>query len=261
MIQRLVVASLGTALVVGMMGMGQVQRRGRQQRSSAADQQTAQGQDLASQADTQTEKGTDSKTDSENDKPAKGDEKTAKKSKPKIEQATFGGGCFWCMEAVFERIPGVQSVVSGFAGGRVPNPTYQIVCTGLTGHAEVVQITYDPSVVSYEKLLDFFWISHDPTTPNAQGPDYGTQYRSIILYHDEDQREAAIKSYKQLKARRGRRSSPIVTQLVPLEAFYPAEPYHQDYYNNHPDEQYSQIYIEPKIKKLAPKFKQAKQNH
>src|SRR5262249_22068658 len=126
----------------------------------------------------------------------------ADSSESETELATFGGGCFWCLEAVFERIPGVKNVVSGYAGGNTPNPSYDMVCTGLTGHAEVVQIEYDPAKVSYDDLLKVFWKCHDPTTLNAQGPDYGTQYRSIILYHDEDQKKAAQKSYEKLTAAR-----------------------------------------------------------
>ena len=170
-------------------------------------------------------------------------------AKSKTEKATFGGGCFWCSEAVFERIPGVKSVVSGFAGGHVPNPSYEMVCSGLTGHAEVVQIEYDPAVVSFEKLLTVFWKSHDPTTLNQQGDDFGTQYRSIILYSTESQKEAAQKSYQDLKARHVFRN-PIVTDLVPLKVFYPAEPYHQDYYRNHRGNTYSDVYIVPKLRKL-----------
>lgn len=167
----------------------------------------------------------------------------------KTETATFGGGCFWCTEAVFERVPGVKSVVSGYSGGLVPNPTYQQVCTGSTGHAEVVQLEFDPDKVSYEAILKVFWTTHDPTTLNAQGPDFGTQYRSIILYHSDDQKKAAQKVYQEMKAKRTYRS-PIVTELVPFIAFYPAEPYHQDYYRNHPYDDYSMAYIVPKIRKL-----------
>jgi peptide-methionine (S)-S-oxide reductase len=177
----------------------------------------------------------------------------AKKGKPRTELATFGGGCFWCQEAVFERLPGVKSVVSGYSGGTVPNPTYQMVCTGLTGHAEVIQIEFDPDVVSYDKLLSIFWSSHDPTTLNEQGPDHGTQYRSIILYHNEAQKKAAIESAKDLKARKVYRR-PIVTNLVEFEKFYPAEEYHQDYYRNHRYDDYSQTYIAPKIRKLNHKL-------
>ncbi len=184
--------------------------------------------------------------DSESDKDK---DKSKTPAKPKIETATFGGGCFWCSEAVFERIQGVQSVVSGYSGGNVPNPTYEMVCTGLTGHAEVVQIMFDSSIVPYEKLLAVFWASHDPTTPNQQGDDFGPNYRSIILYHNDAQRQTALKSYQDLKARKVYRR-PIVTELVRFEAFFPAEPYHQNYYNTHRGDNYSNAYIEPKLRKL-----------
>ncbi len=165
----------------------------------------------------------------------------------KIETATFGGGCFWCMEAVFERLPGVKSVTSGFAGGHTTNPTYEQVCTGDTGHAEVTQIEFDPVKISYEKLLDVFWQAHDPTTLNRQGADEGTQYRSVILYHDEAQKAAAEKSkaaaQKQFK-------HPIVTEIVPFTKFYPAEKYHQDYYDNNRDAGYCRVVIAPKLEKL-----------
>jgi len=151
----------------------------------------------------------------------------------RVEYATFGAGCFWCVEATFERLPGVISAVSGYAGGTVRNPTYEMVHEGLTGHAEVVMVEYDPDVISYEQLLKVFWSHHDPTTPNQQGPDVGTQYRSIILYHNEAQRKAALKSYQELVDKRVWRN-PIVTQLVPLKAFYRAEDYHQDYYGGKP---------------------------
>jgi peptide-methionine (S)-S-oxide reductase len=182
----------------------------------------------------------------------------AKPAQPKTELATFGGGCFWCQEAVFERLPGVKSVVSGYSGGTVPNPSYQMVCSGLTGHAEVVQIEFDPDVISFDKLLSIFWSAHDPTTLNAQGPDHGTQYRSIILYHSDAQKKAALESAKDLKARKVYRR-PIVTDLVPFEKFYPAEEYHQDYYRNHRYDDYSQTYIAPKIKKLNQKLGKMKE--
>ena len=165
----------------------------------------------------------------------------------KLETATIGGGCFWCAEAVFQRIPGVKSVVSGFAGGTTPNPSYEDVCTGTTGHAEVIQIQFDPSVVSYDKLLEVFWESHDPTTLNRQGADVGTQYRSIILYSNEAQKLAAEKSRKEAAAHF---SSPIVTEIVPLKNFYSAEKYHQNYYNLHPNQSYCQFVIGPKLRKL-----------
>ncbi|AMV35975.1 peptide-methionine (S)-S-oxide reductase MsrA [Planctomyces sp. SH-PL62] len=177
-----------------------------------------------------------------------------KPKKPKLEQATFGGGCFWCTEAVFERIPGVKSVVSGYSGGNVANPTYEMISTGLTGHAEVIQITYDPSVISFEKLLEYFWIAHDPTTVNSQGPDHGTQYRSIILYHNEDQKRLAEQAKHDLNAKRARKS-PVVTQIVPFEAFYPAEEYHQDFARNNPYHGYVETYITPKMYKLKAKLK------
>jgi peptide-methionine (S)-S-oxide reductase len=168
----------------------------------------------------------------------------------KLQTATFGGGCFWCAEAVFQRIPGVKSVTSGFAGGTTVNPSYEQVCTGETGHAEVIQLKFDPSVISYEKLLEIFWEAHDPTTLNRQGADSGTQYRSIILYSDDAQKAAAEKS----KAEAARHfSSPIVTQIVPLKAFYPAEAYHQDYYNLHSNQAYCQFVIGPKLHKLIAK--------
>lgn len=165
----------------------------------------------------------------------------------KLETAVFGGGCFWCAEAVFQRIPGVKSVVSGFAGGTTRNPTYEQVCTGETGHAEVVQIQFDPSVISYDKLLEVFWEAHDPTTLNRQGNDSGTQYRSIILYTSEAQKKAAEKS----KAEAAKHySSPITTQIAPLEKFYSAEKYHQNYYNDHQSQGYCQFIIRPKLRKL-----------
>jgi len=165
----------------------------------------------------------------------------------KLETATFGGGCFWCAEAVYQRIPGVKSVVSGFAGGTTPHPSYEEVCTGETGHAEVVQITFDPAVISYDKLLEIFWEAHDPTTLNRQGADVGTQYRSIILYSNEAQRAAAEKSMVEASKHF---SSPIVTQIVPLTAFFSAEEYHQNYYNQHKGQGYCQFVIGPKLRKL-----------
>ena len=169
------------------------------------------------------------------------------KSMGKTEQATFGGGCFWCLEAVFQRIPGVLTVTSGYAGGTVPNPTYEQVCTGKTGHAEVVQITYDPDNVSYDELLHTFWECHDPTTMNRQGADVGTQYRSVIFYQNEKQKEEAEKSKA---AAQKDLSDPIVTAIQPLTAFYKAEDYHQDYFNKHSNAPYCTLVIKPKLKKL-----------
>jgi peptide-methionine (S)-S-oxide reductase len=171
------------------------------------------------------------------------------KDKPmaQTEQATLGGGCFWCVEAVFERLPGVLSVVSGYAGGHKPNPTYEEVCTGTTGHAEVAHITYDPSTITYEQLLEMFWQAHDPTTLNRQGADVGTQYRSVIFYHDEKQKTIAEQSKR---AAQQQFRDPIVTEIQPLTAFYKAENYHQDYYRNNPNAPYCAFVIRPKLKKL-----------
>jgi peptide-methionine (S)-S-oxide reductase len=163
------------------------------------------------------------------------------------EIATFGGGCFWCLEAFFERIDGVKNVVSGYAGGQKANPTYAEVCEGTTGHAEVVRIEFDPRKVSFDQLLEVFWDCHDPTTLNRQGPDTGTQYRSIILFHNEAQKAAAVKS-KQAAAKRHK--DPIVTEIVPLARFYPAEDYHQDYFRKNPNQPYCAFLIRPKLQKL-----------
>ncbi len=161
--------------------------------------------------------------------------------------ATFGGGCFWCTEAVLQRIEGVLSVVPGYAGGSTPNPTYEEVCTGETGHAEVVQVSFDPSLISYDEILDIFWQAHDPTTLNRQGGDEGTQYRSIILYANEEQKASAEKSRDRAQAKfKGR----IVTEIKPLETFWKAEDYHQNYYNTHGSAGYCRMVISPKLKKL-----------
>jgi peptide-methionine (S)-S-oxide reductase len=168
----------------------------------------------------------------------------------KTEIADLGGGCFWCMEAVFERLPGVVSVTSGFAGGTTENPTYREVCSETTGHAEVTQITFDPAKISYAKLLEVFWQAHDPTTLNRQGADEGTSYRSIILYRDDKQKLIAEKS--KLEAQKDFRN-PIVTEIVPLKKFYQAEDYHQQYYDNNSSQGYCQVVIAPKLKKLEHK--------
>jgi peptide-methionine (S)-S-oxide reductase len=167
-----------------------------------------------------------------------------------LETATLGGGCFWCMEAVYERLPGVVSVTSGFAGGHTPNPTYPKVCAGDTGYAEVAQIVFDPAKISYAKLLDVFWQAHDPTTLNRQGADEGTQYRSIILYHDEKQKLIAEKARLAAQKDFGH---PIVTEIVPFTKFYPAEDYHQGYYDEHSNQPYCQVVITPKLEKLEHK--------
>ena len=165
----------------------------------------------------------------------------------KTEIADLGGGCFWCMEAVFERLPGVISVTSGFAGGHTENPTYQEVCTETTGHAEVTQIEFDPAKISYDKLLEVFWQAHDPTTLNRQGADEGTSYRSIILYRDEKQKLEAEKSKLAAQANF---KNPIVTEIVPLKKFYEAEDYHQQYFDNNSSAPYCQVVIAPKLEKL-----------
>jgi len=163
--------------------------------------------------------------------------------------ATFGGGCFWCVDAVYQYVPGVLKITSGYAGGTVPNPTYDQVCTGRTGHAEVVQISYDPSKVTYDQLLDLFWKAHDPTTLNRQGADHGTQYRSIILPSSPEEAAAAEASKKKAQVLF---PDPIVTEIVPLTTFYPAEEYHQDYYQNNKDKNpYCHAVIAPKLKKLG----------
>lgn len=164
----------------------------------------------------------------------------------KTETLVLGGGCFWCLEASYELVPGVKSVVSGYAGGKEKNPTYEEVCAKATGHAEVVRIEYDPAQISLEKLLDFFWVIHDPTTLNRQGPDSGPQYRSIILYANDAQKEAAEKS--KAKAQAGF-SEPIVTQIVPLKEFWEAEDYHQDYFRKNPHQGYCQFVVKPKVDK------------
>ena len=165
----------------------------------------------------------------------------------KYEHATFGGGCFWCVEAVFERVEGVKSVVSGYAGGKTPNPTYREVCTGETGHAEVVDIQFDPAKVGFDKLLELFWDAHDPTTPNRQGADRGTQYRSVVFYHNEEQKKLAQES---VKAAASKFRAPIVTEIAPLPTFYAAEDYHQDYFQKNPNAPYCAVVIQPKLKKL-----------
>jgi peptide-methionine (S)-S-oxide reductase len=162
--------------------------------------------------------------------------------------ATLGGGCFWCVQAVYKRIAGVKSVVVGYAGGTLANPSYEQVCAGSTGHAEVVQVEFDPQAISYAKILELFWQAHDPTTLNRQGADVGPQYRSIILYSDEDQRRAAEDSRRQAARLFPR---PIVTELKPLTAFYRAEDYHQDYYAKNPYAGYCSFVIRPKLQKLG----------
>lgn len=164
-----------------------------------------------------------------------------------LEKATLGAGCFWCTEAVFESLPGVKSVTAGYMGGDVENPTYKQICTGRTGHAEVAQVTYDPNQISFEKLLEAFWKTHDPTSLNRQGADEGTQYRSAIFYHTEEQKQIAKKSRDALQAEQSTR---IVTEITPAGEYYEAENDHQDYFRNNPDAPYCRIVIAPKLKKL-----------
>ncbi len=168
------------------------------------------------------------------------------------ELATLGGGCFWCTEALFQMLPGVKSVTSGYAGGKTENPTYKQICQGDTGHAEVIQIEFDPTKTSYEKLIETFWEAHDPTTLNRQGNDSGTQYRSIILYHSAAQKEVAEKSKA---AAQKNFSDKIVTEIVPLKKFYKAEGYHQNYYRTNPSEGYCRAIIRPKVEKFEKKLK------
>lgn len=165
------------------------------------------------------------------------------------EQATLGGGCFWCLDAAYRDLDGVLAVVSGYAGGQVEDPSYRQVCAGTTGHAEVVQITFDPAVVDYEALLRVFFMLHDPTTLNRQGADVGTQYRSVIFWHSESQRETAERLMAQMTAER-RWADPIVTELAPVPTFYPAEAYHQDYFRQNPYQGYCQVVIAPKLAKI-----------
>ena len=165
----------------------------------------------------------------------------------RLEIADFGGGCFWCIEAVFRRLPGVESVVSGYAGGHTKNPNYHAICTGTTGHAEVARIEFDPAKITFAQLLAVFWQAHDPTTLNRQGNDAGTQYRSIILYHNPEQQAIAEQSKKTAQAEF---RNPIVTEIVPLKKFYPAEDHHQEYYEENSGAAYCQVVIAPKLRKL-----------
>jgi peptide-methionine (S)-S-oxide reductase len=169
------------------------------------------------------------------------------------ETATLAGGCFWCLEAVYDQLKGVTSVVSGYAGGGVPNPTYEAVCSGRTGHAEVVQIDYDPSVITYQDLLDVFFTIHDPTTLNRQGNDVGTQYRSAVYTHSPEQKAAAEATIAALDAEK-LWPRPIVTEVTPLDVFYPAEDYHQEYFAKHPNQGYCQAIIAPKVAKFRSKY-------
>ena len=176
-----------------------------------------------------------------------------------LKKATFGSGCFWCTEAVFERVEGVHSVVSGYAGGDIENPTYEQICSGSTGHAEVTQITYDPGITTYDELLQIFWRTHDPTTLNRQGNDVGSQYRPVIFYHDDEQQHLA-ETYKEDLIASGAWKDPLVTEIVPLTVFYKAEDYHQNYYENNPNQGYCAFIIAPKLEKFEKVFKEKIKN-
>ncbi len=170
-----------------------------------------------------------------------------------LKLATFGGGCFWCTEAVYQQLKGVKKVVSGYSGGDPKMTTYSEVCSGLTGHAEVVQITYDPKEVNFEDLLHVFWKTHDPTTLNRQGADVGTQYRSVVFYHDEDQKKTA-EAYKTQLDKSGTFKSPIVTEITAFKEFFPAEDYHQNYFSDNPQQPYCRAVIAPKVEKFQKEF-------
>lgn len=194
---------------------------------------------------------------------------TSHKKKPKNEaimdkteitdsaykKVTLGAGCFWCIEAVYQEIQGVISVESGYTGGKVPNPTYKEVCSGLTGHAEVAQITYDPALVSFLEILEIFWVSHDPTQLNRQGNDVGTQYRSVIYYSNEEEKRLAEESKKALDEAK-LYPAPIVTEIAPLQTYYPAEDYHQNYFTNNPNQPYCSFVVRPKVEKVRKIFKE-----
>jgi peptide-methionine (S)-S-oxide reductase len=180
-------------------------------------------------------------------------------SNPGLQVATFANGCFWCTEAIFQNVDGVEKVVSGYMGGKVKNPTYKAVCTGQTGHAEVIQLTYDPKKVSYDELLEIFWKTHDPTTLNRQGADVGTQYRSAVFYHNDEQKRLAEKYKKELTEAEVF-DQPIVTEITPASVFYKAEDYHQNYYNLNGDAPYCAMVIQPKVEKFKKVFKEKLKN-
>jgi peptide-methionine (S)-S-oxide reductase len=180
-------------------------------------------------------------------------ETSAQASANETEKATFGSGCFWCAEALFQQLKGVQTVISGYSGGSVENPTYKEICTGMTGHAEVIQVTFDPKIVSYQELLEVFWRTHDPTTLNRQGNDVGTQYRSVIFYHTDRQRQLAERYREKIDAAHVF-SKPLLTEIALFTIFYPAEDYHQNYYFNHAQQPYCRSIIGPKLDKLRNVF-------
>lgn len=185
--------------------------------------------------------------------PQSASNKSAVKKVKKMETATFGAGCFWCVEAVFLRLKGVASVKSGYMGGQVDNPTYKMICTGTTGHAEVIQVVYDPEVLSFDTLLEVFWKTHDPTTLNRQGNDVGTQYRSAVFFHSEDQQKKAAGYKKKLNDAKAF-PKPIVTEITKASKFYEAEAYHQDFFNNNPSQPYCRAVIPQKLEKLKQVF-------
>jgi methionine-S-sulfoxide reductase len=185
---------------------------------------------------------------------------TAPSDAAELETATLGSGCFWCTEAVFDRLKGVKSAVSGYSGGNLPRPTYEQVSSGTTGHAEVVQVTFDPALISFADLLRVFWQTHDPTTPNRQGHDIGPQYRSAIFYHTDRQRKTAEQYKRQLEAS-GTFKSPIVTEITRYTEFFPAEKYHQDYFELNPSQRYCSLVIQPKIEKFEKEFKKLLRNN
>jgi peptide-methionine (S)-S-oxide reductase len=176
------------------------------------------------------------------------------KYESELKLATFAGGCFWCTEAIFQRLKGVDKAMPGYSGGHVDHPTYEQVCTGSTGHAESIQIAYDPTKIAYDDLLEVFWKTHDPTTRNRQGSDFGPQYRSVVFYHDAEQKKIA-EAYKSKLETEHIWPRPIVTEIIPFTKFWPAENYHQNYYNSNPSKQYCAIVITPKIEKFKKIFK------
>ncbi len=182
-----------------------------------------------------------------------------KKMNERLEIATLGSGCFWCTEAFFLRVKGIESVVSGYSGGKVKNPTYKEVCSGLTGHAEVVQVKFDPSVITFGEVLEIFWNTHDPTTLNQQGADVGTQYRSVVFYHSDEQKKIA-EAYKKQLDQSGIYKKPIVTEITPFSIFYPAEDYHQNYFELNPNQGYCQYVIRPKVEKFQKQYQSKLKN-
>ena len=191
---------------------------------------------------------------------SKKDTKIMSDSNVKLDTATFGTGCFWCTEAIFQQLEGVEKVTSGYSGGTVPNPTYEQVCSKTTGHAECLNIMYDPRKTTFDELLEVFWQTHDPTTLNRQGADVGTQYRSVVFYHNEEQR-AKTEKYKTELDKSGAFDNPIVTSLEPFTIFYPAENYHQNYYNSNGSQGYCQFVIRPKVEKFEKVFKSKLKKH